>query len=274
MTTTIATFSNDAAGWNSTLYSFLAEKQRRSGSMRTVESYSRMLFDFFGRLSKTPDEVAASDIFAYAHCVGASGREPSAITIGVRISCLSAFYRFLIRMELLSSNPCDKLERPRTSPSPPKGLSAEQIRTLLEVIPNTPVGLRDKAIILTLTLTGRRRTEVINLTAGDLEVGEPVFYRYRGKGGKRGRRELPQPVIQAIQTALAAFGKNLYAMEPGESLWPSSSDSSRGITSGTFYSNLRRYLKAAGLPLTVYTHRRNLLVFGLQGRVPSSAHGH
>ncbi len=64
MTTTIATFSNDTSGWNSTLYAFLAEKQRRSGSMRTVESYSRMLFDFFGRLGKTPDEVAASDIFA------------------------------------------------------------------------------------------------------------------------------------------------------------------------------------------------------------------
>ena len=164
MTATIATFNNDASGWNSTLYGFLAEKRRRSGSMRTVESYSRMLFAFFGRLSKTPDEVAASDIFAYAHGVGASGREPSAITIGARISCLSAFYRFLIRMDMAKSNPCDKLEQPRTSPSPPRGISAEQIRTLLEVIPDTPVGIRDKAIILTLTLTGRRRTEVLNST--------------------------------------------------------------------------------------------------------------
>ncbi len=37
-------------------------------------------------------------------------------------------------------------------------------------------------------------------------------------------------------------------MQPHESLWPSSGDSGRGITSGTFYGNLRRYLKAAGLP--------------------------
>ena len=37
-------------------------------------------------------------------------------------------------------------------------------------------------------------------------------------------------------------------MKPDASLWPSSSDSRTGITSGTFYGNLRRYLKAAGLP--------------------------
>ena len=37
-------------------------------------------------------------------------------------------------------------------------------------------------------------------------------------------------------------------MQPHESLWPSSGDSGRGITSGTFYGNLRRYFRAAGLP--------------------------
>ena len=37
-------------------------------------------------------------------------------------------------------------------------------------------------------------------------------------------------------------------MDAGASLWPSLADG-RGITSGTFYANLRRYLKNAGLPL-------------------------
>jgi integrase len=101
---------------------------------------------------------------------------------------------------------------------------------------------------LTLTLTGRRRSEVINLKAGDLELGDVVYYTYRGKGGKRGRRELPQPAFQAIQKALAASGKDLSTMTPDEALWPSSADKSRGVTSGTFYGNLRKYLKAAGLP--------------------------
>jgi integrase len=60
-----------------------------------------------------------------------------------------------------------------------------------------------------LTLTGRRRTEVLNLKARDLiKEGEAVYYTYRGKGGKHGKRELPQPAFRAIQQALEAFGKD------------------------------------------------------------------
>ena len=36
-------------------------------------------------------------------------------------------------------------------------------------------------------------------------------------------------------------------MQPDESLWPDTRNG-RGITSGTFYTNLGRYLKKAGLP--------------------------
>ena len=106
-----------------------------------------------------------------------------------------------------------------------------------------------RAIILVLTLTGCRRTEVLSLKTGDLVLeGDTVYYTYRGKGGKTGKRELPQPALRAIETALAAFGKDLSTMGADESLWPSSSGGEKGITSGTFYGNLRRYLKVAGLP--------------------------
>ena len=50
-------------------------------------------------------------------------------------------------------------------------------------------------------------------------------------------------------TALAAWDKDLATMGAGESLWPSAG-SGRGVASGTFYGNLRRYLKKAGLPLS------------------------
>src|SRR6185503_16457678 len=94
-------------------YAFLAEKERRSGSLRTVQSYSRMLNDFFGRLGRTPDEVSSQDVFGWAYGVGLSGRQPSSITIGARLGCVSSFFRFLIRMNLVGANPCDALERPK-----------------------------------------------------------------------------------------------------------------------------------------------------------------
>ena len=121
MTTAIADLEeSSSAEWSRIFYAFLAEKERRSGSLRTVQSYSGMLNDFFSRLGKTPDEVTSQDAFAWAYGIGLSGNQPSSITMGARLGCLSSFHRFLIRMKLAAPNPCDVLERPRWCPGPPR----------------------------------------------------------------------------------------------------------------------------------------------------------
>jgi integrase/recombinase XerC len=259
MTTQNLVHGSDAGRWEQAIYAFLAEKERRSGSMRTVVAYSGMLYRFFGNVGKQPDQVTSPEVFGYAHGIGLSGKKPSSVTINARIACLSSFYRFLIRMSLVSANPCDQLERPRATPAPPRGLTAADIKKLLDFIPGSPKGLRDRAIILTLTLTGRRRAEVLNLKVSDLiQDGEAVYYSYRGKGGKHGKRELPRPAFRAIQQALEAYSKDFSTMKPEESLWPSSADSGRGISSGTFYGNMRRYFKVAGLrPAGVHIFRHS-----------------
>ncbi|GEM_PF-2383020 len=58
MTATTAILPESTAGpWDKATYAFLAEKQRRSGSDRTVQGYSGMLRHFFGMAGKTPDLV-------------------------------------------------------------------------------------------------------------------------------------------------------------------------------------------------------------------------
>ncbi len=234
--------------WARATYAFLAEKEKRSGSRRTVESYARMLRDLLGRTGRRPDEITSQDVFGWAYGVGASGREPSATTVGARLACIGSFYAFLVRMDVLASNPCDQLQRPRVEQPRSRGLSADEVRRLLRAIPDTPVGLRDRAIVVTLLLTGRRRAEVLGMTVGDIacERGVP-YYGYRGKGGTRGKRELPRPAYDAIRAALAAFGKELARMKPDEPLWPSSRGADAGVTSGVFAANLRRHYDRAGL---------------------------
>ena len=244
-----AQFLDDVPAWMQTVVAFLAEKEHRSGSRRTVETYARMLWPFFDRVG-SPDQVTPAHVFAWAHGIGALGREPSSATVGARIACLSSYFRFLIRMGIASSNPCDALERPRTVQSVARGLSADEVRRLLAVVPDTVAGRRDRALLLVFVLTGRRRTEVIGLTAGDISVeGETAFYSYRGKGGKRGRRELPRPAYEALCATLGDAGLFLAEMEPGASLWQAAAGP-RGITSSTFYNRFRRYLRAAGLAPT------------------------
>lgn len=242
--------SGDPSAWDQALYAFLVEKGNRSGSRRTVESYSRMLWPFFAERRLTPDRVKPADVLAWVHGIGRSGRTPSATTVGARIACLSSFYRFLIRMGLVVSNPADAVERPRATQSAARGYSADEVRRLLAVVPDSVAGRRDRAMLLTLVLTGRRRAEVVGLMAGDLSIeGETTFYAYRGKGGKRGRRELPHPAYEAICATLEDAGKELVKMLPIESLWQAAARP-EGVTSGTFYARFRRYLAAAGLAPT------------------------
>jgi integrase len=72
-----------------------------------------------------------------------------------------------------------------------------------------------------------------------------------------GRRELPRPALDALRAALAAFGRELEAMSPGESLWPSQGHTGGpGLSSATFYEQLRRHLRKAGIaPAGVHIFR-------------------
>src|ERR1035437_9939131 len=195
-------------------------------------------------------DPSAWDQALYAFLIEKAGRTPSATTVGARIACLSSFYRFLIRMGLVVANPADAVERPRAVQSVARGYGAEEVRRLLAVVPETIAGRRDRALLLTLVLTGRRRAEVIGLRAGDLSIeGATCFYSYRGKGGKRGRRELPHPAYEAIRATLPDAGKDLASMAPSESLWQAGAGPG-GVTSGTFYARFRRYLKAASMAPT------------------------
>jgi hypothetical protein len=57
MTTRLLTAPIDATVWERALYAFLAEKEKRSGSRRTVESYSRMLQHFFVVVAASADGI-------------------------------------------------------------------------------------------------------------------------------------------------------------------------------------------------------------------------
>ncbi len=68
-----AQLRDDIPAWAQTVVAFLAEKERRSGSRRTVEGYARMLWPLFERIG-SPDRMTPAHVLAWAHGIGASGR--------------------------------------------------------------------------------------------------------------------------------------------------------------------------------------------------------
>ena len=75
----------DLSAWQQAMCAFFAEKDRRSGSRRTVESYSRMLQHFFGVVGTTPDRVTSPEALSWAHARGCSRPIPATRSSGTRL---------------------------------------------------------------------------------------------------------------------------------------------------------------------------------------------
>ena len=73
-----AQLRDDVPAWAQTVVAFLAEKERRSGSRRTVEGYARMLWPFLERIG-SPDRVTPAHVLAWAHGIGLTLYEPPII---------------------------------------------------------------------------------------------------------------------------------------------------------------------------------------------------
>jgi len=72
---------------------------------------------------------------------------------------------------LRPDDPTEGIRPPRREPyARARGLSAEEVARLLAAIPvESAAGLRLRALVLAYLLTGRRRSEVLNLRWRDLE---------------------------------------------------------------------------------------------------------
>ena len=225
--------------WRNAAYAFLAEVESRTGSQRTPQEYGRYIARFLGGLAD-PAQAEPSHVHAFAYGLGPSGRKPSPSTVSVRLAALRGFYDFARRMKLIDRNPADDVKRPKNTEPTPRGLTAGELRELLAQTPDTPGGARDRALILTATLTGLRRAELLSLRAGDLEArGGAIYYDVRVKGGRERHRELPTAAYAAIVAALDASGTPLNTLPADAPLF--------AISSHGFYKNLKHYAERAGL---------------------------
>src|ERR1700730_1365462 len=131
----------------------------------------------------------------------------SSSTQTAELAALRRFFRWARAEGLRQDDPSQGIRPPRREPyARARGLNAEEVSRLLTAIPvESAAGLRLRALVLAYLLTGRRRSEVLNLRWRDLDL-EGGFYRYSGKGGKERQRALPPPVRLTILVYAEAAG--------------------------------------------------------------------
>jgi len=123
----------------------------------------------------------------------------SARTVARHLTTLRNFYRHLQREKRIEGNPTDLLSAPRASKAIPKFLSGKEVeKLLLAPSPETPLGLRDIAMLQLLYACGLRVSELINVEIMNLNPALG-YLRVTGKGNKQRLIPVGRAAIAAIE---------------------------------------------------------------------------
>ena len=114
---------------------------------------------------------------------GASGKGFKARSNARLLSSLRHFYRAMVRDGRLVADPTLLLDTPKLPRSLPKALAESEIEGLLRAPPETPLGLRDRAMLELMYAAGLRVSELVGITAAQVNLRQGVL-RVIGKGGK------------------------------------------------------------------------------------------
>lgn len=128
----------------------------------------------------------------------------SASSAGRTIVTVRGFHKFAVRDGLSERDPAAGVKPPAAAKRLPKALSLDEVTRLLEAasVEDTPLALRDRALLEVLYGTGARISEAVSLDVDDIALtDEDTTVVLRGKGSK----ERMVPVGRFAREALSAY---------------------------------------------------------------------
>jgi len=159
--------------------------QRRLAK-NTVAAYGADLRAFLRFLARPepplPDEVGKEEVQQFfQHC---HQRRISARSNARRLAALRAFFLFLEKQGVLTANPLEEIDGPKTGRNLPKALTLAEVDTLLRPLASpTPLALRNAAMLHLLYASGLRVSELVTLPVSSCNLANGHL-RVVGKGNK------------------------------------------------------------------------------------------
>ena len=195
---------------------FLTEfRDARGASDATLRAYADDLQQCAGFLQETGLAASWPDVrpphlrrfLAHLH-----EKDYARTSIARKLSSLRALYRHLKARGAASADPTVGLTSPRQRRRLPKFLFQSDMDKLLAAPDTeTPLGLRDRAILETLYATGLRVSELISLTTEQTRGASELIIR--GKGDRERVVLLGGPAQQAIETYIDEGRPHLLAKQ-------------------------------------------------------------
>jgi integrase/recombinase XerD len=215
----------------------------------TIEAYAGDLARFAGWLERagieSPRSLRREHVTGFAQALeaeGLSARSRTRVLVATR-----RWIRFLLATGELATDPMEGVATPRFGQPLPKLLRPDETASLIAAAdPDTPLGLRDRAMLEVLYGAGLRVTELVALPLAALDSRAGVL-RVFGKGRRERLVPLGEPALAAVQAYLEAGRPALLrADRPGTDAMFLSR---RGgpMTRQNFFTRLRRLARVAGI---------------------------
>lgn len=170
----------------------------------TIISYRRDLtayIEFLKHKKSLSDwnRVTRNEIVAFLSSLKENGK--SAATISRTISSIRSFHQFLLREQIVNHDASLYIESPKLARLLPQILSTEEIDRLLNVKGNSPLAIRNKAMLELMYATGLRVSELVTLQVSDVHL-TMGFVRCFGKGSKERIVPLGDMAKEALENYL------------------------------------------------------------------------
>jgi integrase/recombinase XerC len=193
------------AEWVERFLRHLAHERRLSP--RTVESYGRDLHALLAWLEaqKIEDwrQLTQQQVRHYLAERHRQGRSPK--SLHRELSSLRSLFNYLMREQIADANPALGVRAPKVRRKLPTTLDADQLAHVLDFDDDSPVGLRDRAIMELFYSSGLRLAELVGLNLGDVDFNEGMV-EVTGKGAKARRVPVGRMAREALHRWLSTRG--------------------------------------------------------------------
>jgi len=251
-------------------------------SRNTLDAYRRdlaALATWLAGRGLSLNQATEADLQAYFAERHAQTR---ATTANRRLTVFKRYFRWALRERLLAKDPTLRLLTARQPLRVPKTLTEAQVEALL-LAPDvdTPLGLRDRAMLELLYASGLRVSELVNLKTWHVGLGEGVL-RVTGKGNKERMVPFGQVAAEWIGRYLSQARPDILGGVGSDDLFVTSRGTRAGqaMTRVMFWQLVKKYAVTAGItaPLSPHTLRHafatHLLNHGADLRAVQMLLGH
>jgi integrase/recombinase XerD len=213
-------------------------------SANTLSAYARDLRDFAACTrpapGTAPDAEAVRGYIDGLYAAGLSSR-----SIARRLATLRNFYRFLLAQGLVPNDPTEHMGSPRQWQAIPRFLSLEEVERLVRAPQGeTPVALRDRAMLELLYATGLRVSELCGAGLHNLD-SDMGLLRVTGKGNRQRIVPVGKVAIEAVRRYLESGRPALLKMRASRFLFVTSRGGA--LTRQGFWKLLRNHGRKAGI---------------------------